>query len=300
MKLKTDISKTNAGADEAPIPRGYSRLPSTFGPYRVLGKIGAGATSSVYRATRGEDPAELALKILTPSATCDEQWRLRFEREALVIRRLQHQNIVAWLDFGELEGRCFMAMEFVLGHSGRSLVNRRLGEAALARLGAQISNGLAAAHAQGLIHRDLKPENVVVRADGLAKILDFGLARPINCESHEMPDHLAELTGTGIVLGTARYMSPEQSRGETLTPATDIFCLGLCLFEIATGRHPFASPFAQEVIAGIRERPAPSIRRWRRDLSSHLDEVIAMLLAKDSASRPTAEEASEGFRALVQ
>src|SRR6266550_643630 len=129
--------------------------------------MGAGATSSVYRATRGDDPTAIALKILTPAATQDDRWRRRFEREAFIMRRLQHPNIVGWLDFGELAGRRFIAMELVHGHSARSLVNR-LNGAALARLGAQIANGLAAAHAQGLIHRDLKPENIVVRQDGVA------------------------------------------------------------------------------------------------------------------------------------
>jgi serine/threonine-protein kinase len=115
-----------------------------------------------------------------------------------------------------------------------------------------------------------------------------------------MPEHLADVTGTGMVVGTARYMSPEQSRGEALTPATDIFCLGLCMFELAAGRHPFSSPFVQEVIAGIRELQAPSIRRWRTDLSTGLDEVIRSLLEKDPTNRPTAEEVSERFRALAQ
>jgi serine/threonine-protein kinase len=297
MKLKSSL---NIFRKEIPPTPDFVRSPSSFGAYRLLGKIGAGATSSVYRATRGEDPTELALKILTLAAMQDDRWRRRFEREAHIIRRLQHQNIISCLDFGEIDGRCFMAMELVRGHSARWLVDRQLNGAALARLGAQIANGLAAAHAKGLIHRDLKPENIIVTADGIAKILDFGLARPLDSDDHGMPEHLAELTGTGVVVGTARYMSPEQSRGEPLTAATDVFCLGLCLFEIAAGRHPFASPFAQEVIAGIRERRAPSIGRWRPDLPPALDEVIGALLSKDSAARPCAQEAAKGFRALIQ
>jgi len=190
----------------------------TFGPYRLLARIGEGATSMVYRATRGEDPALLALKILTPAASQDETWRRRFEREAFIIRRLQNRNIVSWLDYGEQDGCCFLAMEFVDGLSGRALVDRRLKSTALARLGAQLCSGLAAAHEQGLIHRDLKPENIVITPDGIAKILDFGLARPIEGKTHDLPAHLAEVTGTGVFVGTARYMSPEQSRGETLTP----------------------------------------------------------------------------------
>lgn len=273
---------------------------SSFGPYRLLALIGEGATSGVYRATRGDDPAVMALKILTPAATLDDRWRRRFEREAFVLRRLNHRNIVACLDFGEVEGRCFLVMELVHGHSARSLVNRRLGAQALARLGAQIASGLAVAHAQGLIHRDLKPENIVVTREGVAKILDFGLARPMVPDLHGLPAHLAEVTGAGTFVGTARYMSPEQTRGETLTGATDIFCLGICLFELAAGRHPFASPFAQEVMAAIRETPAPALQRWRPDLPSAFTELIAELLAKDPLARPSADALRQKFLALVR
>jgi serine/threonine protein kinase len=299
MKLNSARSKLNPGDEDAWFPSALDRATSIFGQYRLLGQLGAGTTSSVYRATRGEDPTVLALKILTPAATQDDRWRRRFEREAFIMRRLQHQNLVAWLDFGELDGRCFIAMELVQGHSGRWLVDRRLQGAALARLGAQLANGLAAAHSQSLIHRDLKPENIVVTHDGIAKILDFGLARPVDPGYEGMPAHLAEVTGAGMVVGTARYMSPEQSRGEPLTPATDVFCLGLCLFELAAGRHPFASPFAQEVVDGIRTRPAPSLQRWRPDLPAAFAEVLAALLAKDSAARPSAEKTSERFRSLI-
>ncbi len=135
--------------------------------------------------------------------------------------------------------------------------------------------------------------------DGIAKILDFGLARAIDPDDHGMPPHLADVTATGVFVGTARYMSPEQSRGETLTPATDLFCLGLCLFELAAGQHPFASLFAQEVIAGIREGPTPSLMRWRSDLSAAFTDLIALLLSKDPIARPSAETTAAQFRALV-
>ena len=276
--------------------------PSTipFGPYRLLGKIGEGATGSVYRATRADDPAALAVKILTPAASQDDRWRRRFEREAFILRSLKHRNIVGCYDFGQLEGRLFLVMELVQGHSARVLVNRRLKGTALARLGAQVADGLAAAHAQDLIHRDLKPENIVVTEEGIAKILDFGLARSVDPDSAQLPAHLAEVTGEGMVVGTARYMSPEQSRGELLTPATDLFCLGLCLFELAAGQHPFASHFAQEALEGIRNRPAPPLERWRGDLPPAMIELILSLLAKDPVARPTAAQAYERLRTLVR
>jgi eukaryotic-like serine/threonine-protein kinase len=299
MNLNPPVARLNYAGEGVLFSSVFDPSFCTFGPYRLIGLLGAGATSSVYQATRGDEPKPLALKILTPEATQDDRWRRRFEREAFIMRRLQHQNLVAWQDFGELDGRCFIAMELIQGHAGRSLVNRRLKGVALAKLGAQLANGLAAAHAQGLIHRDLKPENIVVTRDGVAKILDFGLARPVAPADYAMPAHLVDVTGTGVVVGTARYMSPEQSRGELLTPATDLFCLGLCLFELAAGQHPFDSPFAQEVIAGICERPSPPLQRWRPDLPKALAEQLEELLAKQSAARPTAKEAAERFRSLV-
>src|SRR5262249_3025091 len=146
--------------DQKSFFRVFEQLPTTFGPYRLINRIGSGATSSVYRATRGAEPTAIALKILTPDAMQDDRWRRRFEREAFIMRRLRHENIAALLDFGELDGRHFIALELVEGYSARALVNRRLKVPTLARLGAQIANGLAAAHSQRLIHRDLKPENI--------------------------------------------------------------------------------------------------------------------------------------------
>ena len=273
---------------------------TTFGPYQLLGRLGKGATSELYRATRGSDNQEIALKILSPAATEDGEWLRRFEREAHVMRRLQHPNIVAWLEFGEFEGRWFLGMELVQGRGGRSLVGGHPKAASLARLGAQIASGLTAAHAQGLIHRDLKPENLMVTKEGIVKILDFGLARPIRPDTRELPEHLANLTRTGMVLGTPRYMSPEQVRGEPLTTATDLFSLGLCLFEIAASRHPFASDFHREVMAGIGETATPPLKRWRPDLTAALIGLIEELLAKDPSARPSAEVSFQRFKAMCQ
>ena len=273
---------------------------TTFGPYRLLARLGKGATSELYRATRGSDNYEIALKILSPAATEDGEWLRRFEREAHVMRRLQHPNLVSWLDSGECEGRWFLAMELVHGRGGRALVGGHPKAASLARLGAQVASGLLAAHAQGLIHRDLKPENLIVTKDGIVKILDFGLARPTRPDARDFPEHLAHLTRTGMVLGTPRYMSPEQVRGEPLTPATDLFCLGLCLFEIATGRHPFASDFHREVMAGIVETPTPQLKRWRPDLTAALIGLVEELLVKDPSARSSADVTFQRFKSMCQ
>ncbi len=264
--------------------------PPAFGPYQLLEKLGAGTTSRVYRATRPPAPAEMALKIFSRIAEREDPWLKRFQREAHVLRQLQHRNIVACLDFGEQDGTWFIAMELVRGHPLRSLAAGRSTASLLARLGAQVASGLAAAHRLGLIHRDLKPENLMLTADGIVKILDLGLARPIDPASPRLPEHLLDVTTTNMVVGTPRYMSPEQSRGEELTPATDLFCLGLCLFEVASGRHPFAADSPQEVLFAIRQTPAPPLARWRPDLPAELAHLIAALLAKDPQDRPPAAE----------
>jgi serine/threonine-protein kinase len=215
------------------------------------------------------------------------------------MRQLKHRNIVSCLDFGEQDGAWFIAMELVRGHPLRLLAGRRPSASRVARVGAQVASGLAAAHALGLIHRDLKPENLMVTPDGLVKILDLGLARPITAASPALPEHLAFVTSTNMIVGTPRYMSPEQSRGDELTPATDLFCLGLCLFELAAGRHPFFAESAQEVLVAIREAATPPLLRWRPDFPPALAEIVAALLAKEPAARPSAEEAFQRLQQLA-
>jgi serine/threonine-protein kinase len=270
-----------------------------FGKYEIVKRIGAGATSRVYHARRLDDGREVALKILQPSPTLSGEWVKRFEREAHLLEQLSHPNTVEFLDFGQEAGRWFLVMELVEGRLLREWVGKRPGAAFLARCGAQIARGLKAAHDLGLVHRDLKPENVMVTRTGSLKILDFGAARPAVGSLASLPTHLNELTLTGVVVGTPRYLAPEQLRGEAPTPAVDLFLLGLCLFELAAGRHPFASSFTHEVIAGILESPTPDLLKWRADLSPDLVRWIGLLLSKDPATRPTAEVAAAEFKSLA-
>src|SRR5215471_8705338 len=164
------------------------KLAPKFGPYLLLERLGSGTTSKVYRASRPPDPQELALKIFSPIASREDVWLKRFQREAHVMRRLQNRNVVACLDFGEQDKNWFIAMELVRGHSSRSLASGRAKAGFVVRFGAQVASGLAAAHSLGLIHRDIKPENLMVTSDGVVKILDLGLARPIDPESPGLPE----------------------------------------------------------------------------------------------------------------
>lgn len=273
--------------------------PSTLGPYRILGRLGTGATSQVYRAMREGVEGAVALKVLAADLTQDGAWLRRFQREALLLKHFRHPGTVALLDWGEFEQRWFMALELVEGRPLQEWTGTRPSGGFLARVGAQMSHTLAAAHAFGLVHRDLKPSNIIVLGEGTLKLLDFGLARPYQSEHPDLPTTLHELTGSGVIVGTPRYMSPEQSHGDTVGAPSDLFSLGLCLWELATGRHPFASPFPKEVLHGIRDLPTPDLGRRRPDLPAGLQGLIMSMLEKDPAKRPAAAQAQVIFRQMA-
>lgn len=268
--------------------------------YRVIARLASGATSDVYRARRDGEASEVALKVLARSLTADREWLRRFQREAYLLRQLRHPNTVALLDWGEHEERWFIALELVAGRLLRDWIGGRPKPGFLARVGAQLAAGLAAAHALGLVHRDLKPSNVIVAPDGRVKVLDFGVARPVAADHPDFPTTLRHLTLAGAVVGTPRYMSPEQSSGGPVTSASDLFCLGLCLFELASGQHPFPSPFAQEVVANIREAPTPDLGRRRPDLPAELVRLVMELLHKEPDARPTAVAVFQRLASLAR
>ncbi|MCC7377449.1 MAG: serine/threonine protein kinase [Verrucomicrobiales bacterium] len=271
-----------------------------LGPYRILGRLGTGATSQVYRAVHRENGTELALKILAADLTQDRAWLRRFQREAILLRHFRHAGTVALMDWGEHEGRWFMALELVEGRPLQDWIGTRPSAGFLARVGAQLTTTLAAAHAFGLVHRDLKPSNIIVMKEGTVKLLDFGLARPFQGEHPDLPTTLHELTGSGVIIGTPRYMSPEQTVGDAMTTATDLFSLGLCLWELATGAHPFGSPFPKEVIAGIREKPTPDLATRRPDLPRGVVDCIAEMLSKVPEGRPTAARVAAALSELAR
>ncbi|MBL9136158.1 MAG: serine/threonine protein kinase [Verrucomicrobiales bacterium] len=273
-------------------------LNPKVGSYRILGRLGTGATSQVYRAVHLDGGGEVALKILAADLIQDRSWLRRFQREALLLRHFRHAGTVALLDWGEHDGRWYMALELVEGRPLQDWVGTRPSAGFLARVGAQLTTTLAAAHAFGLVHRDLKPSNIIVMKEGTVKLLDFGLARPFQGEHPDLPTTLHELTGSGVIIGTPRYMSPEQSVGGTMTTATDLFSLGLCLWELATGAHPFGSPFPKEVIAAIRETPTPDLALRRPDLPPGLVECMTRMLDKLPATRPTAAKAAVVLSAI--
>jgi serine/threonine-protein kinase len=240
-----------------------------LGRYRVNGILGSGGMAVVYLA---DNLAE------------DEEFRARFLREARLAARLNHPNIVQVFDIGEHDGRPFIVMEYVIGGTlagERDRVGRLLAPARVADVARQCCAGLACAHAAGLVHRDVKPENVLVAAGGAVKISDFGIARAAD---------EARLTLTGSILGTARYLAPEQAMGGAVTPAADVYSLGVVCYELLTGRPPHDGDTLTAIIAAKREPPAVTARMARPDVPPELDAAVTACLAPAPHDRPSAAQ----------
>jgi tetratricopeptide (TPR) repeat protein/predicted Ser/Thr protein kinase len=253
--------------------------------YRIIEKLGGGGMGVVYKAEDIKLRRNVALKFLADEMATDRAALERFEREAQSASSLNHANICTIYEFGEHDGRSFLAMELIEGCPLRAFRERDASIKSLTRLAEQAAKALATAHAGGIIHRDIKPENIMVRNDGHLKLVDFGLARFSDCSPQST---IATLPGT--VLGTVRYMSPEQVRGEVVSSASDIFSLGIVLYEFATGRHPFAANSPGEIFSAILSETPPGACQLNPELTPTLDALIRQMLQKDPQLRPTAAE----------
>jgi predicted ATPase len=268
-----------------------------FGNYEILGELGRGGMGVVYR---GRDPRlgrEVAVKVLPASAAGDRDALARFQREARTASALNHPNICTIHDLGEHEGQPFFVMELVQGRTLRMLAAERPPLGDVIRLGSQVARALAAAHEAGIVHRDIKPENLMVRADGYVKVLDFGLARPFLVAAPGS-GATTDITSPGTILGTVRYMSPEQARGEVVDCKSDVFSLGLVLYELLTGKHPFQAASQLEVLNAILSRPALGAARLNPEVPPDLDALLQAMLEKDSRLRPSAAEVDRALSGL--
>jgi predicted ATPase/tRNA A-37 threonylcarbamoyl transferase component Bud32 len=261
-----------------------------LGPYEILAALGAGGMGQVYRARDTRLGREVAIKLVAERLTRDRSAVDRFVREAHAASRLNHPNIVTIHEIGEADVGRFIVMELVQGRTLREMVTARIAWESLVDLGRQIAKALAAAHAEGIVHRDVKPENVMVRDDGYVKVLDFGLARLLPTDAVASEVDTASGTEAGTVLGTIRYMAPEQACGERVEGAADVFALGLVLYELATGRHPFGADRPFGVIDAIVGESVLPPSRLNPEIPSPLDALLLQMLEKDPRRRPTATD----------
>jgi eukaryotic-like serine/threonine-protein kinase len=247
---------------------------SVDGRYRLERQLGHGSMGEVWLAVDLELERPVALKLLAPDAD-----RARFEREARAVAALGHPNVTRLYDYGESEGRPYIALEYVPGGTleDRLSAGRPLQDEDTAAIATQLAAGLAHAHQHGLVHRDLKPANVLFDDEGRPKIADFGIAWIGGAPT---------LTDAGTVLGTAAYISPEHAAGEPATMASDVYSFGVILFRMLTGRLPFEADSALELVEMHRRLDAPPVEVLRPDAPAHLAAVAAAALERDPRRRP--------------
>jgi serine/threonine protein kinase len=262
---------------------GDTIIGTQLGPYAITQKIGKGGMGVVYLAQDTRLDRPVAIKMLAPKYTSDSQQRERLKREARAAAKFSHPGIATVYSLEEMGDAVYIVSEYVQGPTVRQTMN--LGPVSFPKIldiSIQISRALAAAHEQGIIHRDLKPENVVVTETGTVKILDFGLAR-VAPKSKKASD--PRLTRKGMFLGTPAYASPEQLQGSEVDQSTDIFSLGLMLYEMAAGRHPFLATDSMTTAARILEAEAQDLIQFNHAIPKAFDRIVRRCLQKKPADR---------------
>ena len=259
-----------------------------LGPYEVLSPIGAGGMGVVWLATELRLGRKVALKLLPADLTRDPVRIQRFEQEARAASALNHPNVCTIHALGETDdAQHYIAMEYVEGDTLRQrLARSRLSLREALDIAIQVAAAVSVAHGAGIVHRDIKPENVMLRPDGVVKVLDFGLAKlagavPGGADTTQ----LGVNTEAGTVVGTAAYMSPEQARGQPVDGRTDIWSLGVMLYEMIAGRSPFAGPSGTDVLAAILDRDPDPLARFAPDTPSELQRIVTKCLRKERTLR---------------
>src|SRR5262245_29839956 len=262
---------------------------STLSHYVIIKKLGSGGMGEVYLARDTKLERNVAIKLLPARYTEDPDRVRRFVQEAKAASALNHPNIIVIHEIGELDGLHFIVTEFVEGRTLRQQMTGLLKLPDVLDVVIQVAGALAAAHAAGIVHRDVKPENIMLRSDGYVKVLDFGLAKLTEPRSPildtEAPTIARVDTETGTVMGTARYMSPEQARGLKVDARSDVFSLGVVLYEILGGQPPFAGETNADVIASILEKDPLPLARFSPEAPEALERIIAKALRKDFEER---------------
>jgi TolB-like protein/Flp pilus assembly protein TadD len=275
-----------------------------LGPYEIVAPLGAGGMGEVYRARDPRLGREVAVKVLPRAAEADPARSRRFEREARAVAALVHPNVLTLHDVGEQDGVLYLVTELLQGETLGVRLERAgpLPWREVVALGAAVARGIAAAHARGIVHRDLKPGNLFRTADGHWKILDFGLAHLLFDPASGGPREsgtATDLTATGTLLGTATYMSPEQVRGELVDARSDLFALGVVLYEALAGRSPFRRESMAATIAAVLAEDPPPLPAGV-EAPSRLARLLERCLAKKREERPgSAEELAEALERLA-
>jgi serine/threonine protein kinase len=255
-----------------------------FGRYEIRSKIGEGGMGEVYSALDQELDRSVAIKLLPTEFTADADRKSRFRQEAKVVSSLNHPNIITIYEIGENEHGSFLATEFVEGRTLREIIKHEsLTLPRILRIVEQTANALVAAHQAGIVHRDIKPENIMVRQDLIVKVLDFGLAKPISMTNDDNSSENKTLPGT--VMGSARYMSPEQARGREVDARTDVWSLGVVLYEMLIGRVPFDGETTADTIAAVVYKEPEPLGELMPNLPPELMRIVRKALQKDRDER---------------
>ncbi len=275
-----DGSQALAGEAAGPQRRLVLKEGDLFaGRYRLESVLGRGGMGLVLKARDQQLDEEVAIKILRPERDLDPAFLGQLKQEIRLARRITHRHVLRTHDFGEADGVPFVTMEYLKGVTLKQLLDDRgrLPLPLALRIGRQVAEGLEAAHAVGVVHRDIKPLNVLFDARGDAKLMDFGLAAPVAATG---------ASREGLIFGTPRYMAPEQVRGERVDPRTDLYALGVMLYELSVGRPPFDGGEVQDILRHQLETPAPDVRAAVPELPPAYADLLQRLMAKDIAARP--------------
>jgi serine/threonine protein kinase len=280
-------------------------LGRAIGRYKIITRLGTGGMGEVYLAHDTMLGRKIALKLLPTHFTTDKDRLRRFEQEAHAASTLSHPNVCVIHEVGETEeGHHYIAMEYVDGVTLRQhMTEARLKLSEVLDVAVQVASGLAAAHELGVTHRDIKPENIMLRRDGYIKVLDFGLAKLTEQPTTDVTTAagVRVKTDTGVVMGTSSYMSPEQARGLAVDARTDIWSLGVMIYEMVTGEAPFKGETTSDVIVSILDREPQPLEYCRPAVPAELQEIVSKTLSKSREERyQTIEELAAKLKSLKQ
>lgn len=265
-----------------------------FGSYRITAPLGEGGMAAVYKAYQPSVDRDVAIKVLPQHFAKDQQFVQRFEREAKVLAKLQHPNILPVHDYGQSDGYTYIVMPLIEGGDLSDLMHsKKLPLADIGRIVSQVGDALDYAHVQGVVHRDVKPSNILMDQRGNCLLTDFGLAKIVAGASEK-------LTGTGFVVGTPSYMAPEQGLGEQADNRSDIYALGVILYELMTGQVPFQAETPIAVVMKHIHDPLMPPREFQDDISEAAERVILKALAKEPEDRfATAGDMVKALQAAI-